>query len=123
MFVPMPVSAKYLEAVFIVLAKVWSKIRDGVLFYLSEHHLPMLADIDECVLEVHNCDVNANCTNSAGSFNCSCNMGYSGNGVNCSKFITVQSVLCIFIAILSMCVFLCSLPQWSSPLTEWQQCW
>ena len=64
-------------------------LNSGVQFYLSEHHLPMLADVDECVLGVHNCDVNANCTNSVGSFNCSCNTGYSGNGVNCSKFITV----------------------------------
>ena len=45
----------------------------------------VLTDVDECVLGVHNCDVNANCTNTVGSFNCSCNMGYSGNGVNCSK--------------------------------------
>ena len=46
-------------------------------------------DVNECVLATHNCDVNANCTNTVGSFNCSCNTGYSGDGVNCSKLITV----------------------------------
>ena len=58
-------------------------------FRVTEHHLPMLADINECVLETHNCDVNAECRNTIGSFNCSCNTGYSGDGVNCSTFITV----------------------------------
>ena len=89
-------------------------------FCVTEHNLPMLADINECVLETHNCDVNAECRNTIGSFNCSCNTGYSGDGVNCSKFITVVCTVHFLIAILSLCVLLCSLPQWRSPLTEWQ---
>ena len=56
-------------------------------------------DIDECVLGVHNCSVDANCTNTVGSFNCSCNSGYFGDGVNCSKFIIIwKTLLCIFTA-------------------------
>ena len=43
----------------------------------------MLADIDECATDVDNCDTNANCTNTPGSFTCACNLGYSGDGLTC----------------------------------------
>jgi len=41
-------------------------------------------DVDECVQGTHNCDVNAQCTNTDGSYSCECNAGYSGNGVTCA---------------------------------------
>ncbi len=41
-------------------------------------------DVDECQDQTHNCDVNAQCNNTLGSFNCVCLQGYSGDGVNCS---------------------------------------
>ena len=45
-------------------------------------------DIDECTTGTHNCDMNALCTDTDGSFNCTCNSGYEGNGTLClSKFI------------------------------------
>ena len=31
----------------------------------------------------HNCDVNATCSNTDGSFVCTCNDGYQGNGTTC----------------------------------------
>ncbi|CAH3186424.1 unnamed protein product, partial [Porites lobata] len=40
--------------------------------------------IDECQISSHTCSNNAICTNTKGSFNCSCNPGYSGNGHICS---------------------------------------
>ena len=40
-------------------------------------------DTEECILGTHNCDSNATCTNTDGSFECACNNGFSGNGVNC----------------------------------------
>ena len=41
-------------------------------------------DVDECTTNSHNCNANAECTNTVGSFTCACNSGYSGNGVNCN---------------------------------------
>ncbi len=41
-----------------------------------------IPDVDECLESIHNCDANANCINTAGSFGCECHHGYnsSGNG-------------------------------------------
>ncbi|XP_076817837.1 C-type mannose receptor 2-like isoform X1 [Clavelina lepadiformis] len=40
-------------------------------------------DIDECSKNTHNCNENAECTNIPGSFKCTCNDDYSGDGVYC----------------------------------------
>ena len=51
-----------------------------------------IADIGECDSETlapdhssyaHNCHNDANCTNTKGSFYCTCHTGYSGDGVIC----------------------------------------
>jgi hypothetical protein len=42
-------------------------------------------DVDECELEIHNCDVNAECIDTVGSYECVCNQGYSGDGINCTS--------------------------------------
>lgn len=44
-------------------------------------YLPL--DIDECETDTDNCDVNAHCNNTKGSFQCTCNTGYYGDGVLC----------------------------------------
>lgn len=41
-----------------------------------------IKDIDECSLD-NECDTNANCNNTIGSYYCTCDVGYSGNGRNC----------------------------------------
>ena len=43
----------------------------------------LLTDDDECDNGLHNCDINANCINMIGSFECTCNDGYLGNGTTC----------------------------------------
>ena len=43
-----------------------------------------LKDINECTEDTHSCDGNASCTNTIGSYNCTCNFGYEGDGLNCT---------------------------------------
>ncbi|XXT15899.1 FG-GAP-like repeat-containing protein [Sorangium sp. So ce429] len=40
--------------------------------------------VDECALGTDNCDANAACTDTPGSFTCACDAGYSGDGVTCT---------------------------------------
>ena len=65
----------------------------------------MFIDIDECMIKIDNCDSNANCTDTSGSFNCTCNTGYSGNGTFCqgekSLYISIQVGCVIFPIFLS----------------------
>ena len=44
-------------------------------------------DVNECVGEP--CGLNANCTNTIGSFMCACQAGYEGNGTNCTGTVYV----------------------------------
>ena len=47
--------------------------------------LVFLADIDECASpETNECDTNAECSNTEGSYTCSCRKGYTGDGKNCA---------------------------------------
>ena len=41
-------------------------------------------DIDECAIGTDNCDANALCINTNGSFTCMCQLGYAENGENCA---------------------------------------
>jgi len=49
-----------------------------------------LIDIDECVTEMDNCHMNATCNNTFGSFECTCDAGFEGNGVNCTSKKSLQ---------------------------------
>ena len=41
------------------------------------------SDINECSVGTHVCHKNANCSNTRGSFFCTCLTGYAGDGVQC----------------------------------------
>lgn len=41
-------------------------------------------DVDECLAGTDDCDANATCANTPGSFTCTCNAGYSGDGATCT---------------------------------------
>ena len=44
----------------------------------------LITDINECKDDSHNCHADGICTNTNGSFYCTCQVGYTGDGVNCS---------------------------------------
>jgi len=44
----------------------------------------MHTDIDECAENNGNCSENATCNNVPGSYDCSCNTGFSGDGFTCT---------------------------------------
>ena len=54
----------------------------------------MIADIDECETEEHNCDdANATCINNIGSFTCTCKPGYSlADGVKCRGKYSAENI-------------------------------
>uniref|UniRef100_A0A0G4IC14 EGF-like domain-containing protein n=1 Tax=Chromera velia CCMP2878 TaxID=1169474 RepID=A0A0G4IC14_9ALVE len=44
-----------------------------------------LTELDECATGIHNCDPQATCTNTNGSFTCACPNGLEGGGTICGK--------------------------------------
>ena len=60
-------------------------------------------DINECLNDDdNNCSANATCTNTDGSYNCSCDEGYEGDGFNCSSKLTllyIRTHSCILICV------------------------
>ncbi|XP_076816428.1 uncharacterized protein LOC143462236 isoform X3 [Clavelina lepadiformis] len=49
-------------------------------------------DLDECISNP--CDINADCVNKLGSFECKCQTGFNGNGFNCSDLDECDSNPC-----------------------------
>ena len=70
----------------------WRKKSNFTSATLERCHLftsPLCVDVDECAEEIHNCSTyegqaNAICTNTNGSFQCSCLQGWEGDGFYCS---------------------------------------
>ncbi|XP_078586089.1 uncharacterized protein LOC144867956 [Branchiostoma floridae x Branchiostoma japonicum] len=46
---------------------------------------PDCGDIDECTTNMDNCHEDASCTDTDGSFTCTCNDGYTGSGLHCER--------------------------------------
>ena len=59
---------------------------------MSHSSLSITSDIDECSADSSPCDENAECTNSDGSYSCTCKQGFTGNGTDCDG---IQSSLLI----------------------------
>ena len=58
-------------------------------YMLGHHPLIQHADINECELETYPCHFNASCTDTDGSFHCTCNEGFEGDGFNCAGTIFI----------------------------------
>ena len=49
------------------------------------------SDIDECRNDtLINCSKNANCSNTDGSYTCTCSPGWKGDGINCTGMLTLD---------------------------------
>ena len=49
-------------------------------------------EINECTDNTNNCNAFATCSNTEGSYICTCNNGYSGDGINClGGFVTATN--------------------------------
>ena len=55
-------------------------ILENVFFLISSKYL---TDVNECEEGTHSCHDNATCTNTIGSYSCSCVDGFSGDGKQC----------------------------------------
>ena len=55
--------------------------------------LNVCADIDECKIE-NDCDVNAECLNAPGSYECSCKAGFVGHGKTCFEGQCTAATFC-----------------------------
>ena len=42
-------------------------------------------DIDECAMELDGCSDDAACTDTDGSYECTCNSGFTGDGFTCTS--------------------------------------
>ena len=51
--------------------------------HTCNHTCNVSLDFDECHNNSHNCSVDASCVNTLDSFECVCNIGFSGNGTTC----------------------------------------
>lgn len=51
-----------------------------------------VAEINECNGE-NDCHQNATCTNTIGSYNCTCNDGFEGNGTSCEGKIGAKALV------------------------------
>ena len=49
----------------------------------------MYADVNECTRGTDWCHFRATCRNTQGSYTCSCNSGYIGNGFSCTGKLVV----------------------------------
>ena len=47
----------------------------------------VVLDTDECSASTPVCDINANCSNTRGSYICTCRAGYTGDGKTCQGMI------------------------------------
>ena len=54
-----------------------------LIYHLIGTSFIFAADIDECTSSPSACHSDAQCSNTIGSYRCTCNPGYTGNGKRC----------------------------------------
>ena len=64
----------------------------------------LASDINECDRSPSVCHVNADCQDTEGSFNCSCQTGFLGDGMTCNG-----NVICSLHVCMHACIYVCIL--------------
>lgn len=69
-------------------SRCWQLVDSGSFIYIQIYFISFnvcyfLLDIDECSSANGGCHASAYCQNTVGSFTCTCNIGYDGDGFNC----------------------------------------
>ena len=70
-----------------LMVKIIALVMHGILFLARGCFSDCIIaiDINECATDTDNCDINADCTNTEGSFTCTCHSLYYGDGYSCSR--------------------------------------
>ena len=74
-----------LEASFSAISWYIVQISSRLLCIISKPLCSFFPDVNECENGNNSCHDNANCTNTIGSYTCSCNTGFSGDGITCNS--------------------------------------
>ena len=61
-----------------------ASLAEKVMLFDKKPLCAFFSDLDECTTASHSCDVNSLCQNTVGSYACSCNAGYTGDGKPCN---------------------------------------
>ena len=61
----------------------------------------LFVDVDECSSSNGNCSAQATCINNLGSYECTCNVGYIGNGYQCDGMLYLLLLLSCFLLTLT----------------------
>ena len=61
-----------------------SRSGELLILYLIKTLFIFAADLNECTALASACHVNAQCHNTIGSYGCTCNPGFTGNGKTCT---------------------------------------
>ena len=54
--------------------------------------ISILTDVNECTLQSDDCSEQASCSNTPGSYNCTCKEGFSGDGRTCAGIILQTNI-------------------------------
>jgi len=83
--------------------------KEITLFFIHIHELlvsntlMLPIDIPECDRGLDECDMNANCINNFGSYNCMCNTGFTGDGFSCTGMQKSCVLQHAFIVVIAKC--------------------
>ena len=92
------VSGDMFGSLFLPVSNVWLLVAVKKKSYPAvTRPLSLLTDIDECANpETSNCGTNAECSNTEGSYTCSCRVGFTGDGKNCAGNLIVEFAVMYF---------------------------